>query len=163
MRIPPFSLGLSILLLVAAPPFAAADAPSPSVELGRHVAVTSGCNDCHTPGYPESGGKLDPAVALIGSPVGFRGPWGTTYPSNLRRTIAGLDEDHWVTFAKSFETRPPMPWFNVQEMTKPELRSLYLYVKSLGALGDAAPDYVPPDRQPQTPFVVFAPPQMPIQ
>lgn len=134
-----------------------------SVDLGRHVAIVSGCNDCHTPGYPQSGGVLDPKTALTGDTVGFRGPWGTTYPANLRLALAAMSEDDWVVHAKSLETRPPMPWFNLRAMTETELRSFYLYVKSLGEPGEAAPAYVPPGQEPTTPFIVFAPPQMPIQ
>ena len=28
------------------------------IERGRYLISTSSCNDCHTPGYPESGGML---------------------------------------------------------------------------------------------------------
>ncbi|WP_188855443.1 cytochrome C [Aureimonas glaciei] len=132
-----------------------------SADLGRHVAIVSGCNDCHTPGYPQSGGVLDPKLALTGDTVGFRGPWGTTYPANLRLVVAAMSEADWVAHARTLETRPPMPWFNLHEMTETELRSFYLYVKSLGEPGQAAPAYVPPGQEPTTPFIVFAPPTMP--
>lgn len=29
------------------------------VERGRYLALTAGCNDCHTPGYAMSGGTVD--------------------------------------------------------------------------------------------------------
>ena len=132
-----------------------------SVDLGRHIAIISGCNDCHTPGYPQSGGVLDPKVALTGDSVGFRGPWGTTYPANLRLILATMDEAEWVAHARTLRARPPMPWFNLHEMTETELRSFYLYVKSLGEPGKAAPAYVPPGQEPTTPFIVFAPPTTP--
>lgn len=38
---------------------------------------------------------------LVGMPVGFRGPWGTSYPKNLRLTAQQLSEDVWV------QTRTP--------------------------------------------------------
>ena len=107
------------VLLAAA--FAALSVPAladdaVSVERGRHISIIGGCHDCHTVGYNESGGKIDPATALKGSPLGYRGPWGTTYAMNLRITAGTKSEDEFVTFAKSFETRPPMPWYNVHEM-----------------------------------------------
>ncbi len=136
-------------------------AEEPSVEAGLRISNIGGCHDCHTQGFAESGGKLDPAVALKGSTVGFMGPWGTTYPSNLRRTVEPMSEDAFVDFAGKLETRPPMPWFNLHHMTDMELRSLYRYIKSLGEPGEPAPDYVAPGEMPKTPYIVFAPPQMP--
>jgi hypothetical protein len=48
-----------------------------------------------------------------------------------------------------------MPWFNVRAMTPSDLRSLYRYVRSLGAAGDPAPAYLPPGREPAGPAVAF--------
>ena len=39
-----------------------------SVARGSQVAITSGCHDCHTAGYAETG-KIDPAVALKGTGI----------------------------------------------------------------------------------------------
>ena len=64
-----------------------------SVERGFKVSIVGGCHDCHTEGYRESEGKIDPEKALKGSKVGWRGPWGTTYASNLRRVAQRLSED----------------------------------------------------------------------
>lgn len=47
-----------------------------SVEEGARIAVTGGCHDCHTEGFAESGGKVDPKKALLGNQIGFQGPWG---------------------------------------------------------------------------------------
>ena len=121
----------------------AADAPS--VELGKHISIVGGCHDCHTVGYNESGGKIDPDKALKGNPVGFEGPWGTNFAKNLRLTVAKMSEDDWVTFAKTFQVGPPMPWYNVHELNEVESRSLYQYIKSLpGDPGSHTPDDIPP-------------------
>jgi hypothetical protein len=72
-----------------------------------------------------------------------------------------MSETEFADYAKSFQTRPPMPWFNVHAWTEDEARSFYLYVKSLGEAGPAAPEFVAPGAEPKSPFVVFAPPQMP--
>jgi mono/diheme cytochrome c family protein len=133
-----------------------------SVGEGQRVAMVGGCHDCHTDGYAVSGGQIDPENALLGSAVGFQGPWGTTYPSNLRLTLAKMSEDEFVDYGHAFKTRPPMPWFNVHAMKDEELRSFYRYVKSLGEPGMPAPQYVEPGVQPITPFIVFEP-QMPTQ
>lgn len=140
---------------------AAADGGTVSVERGLQMSIIGGCHDCHTPGYSESNGKIDPAKALTGNPVGYQGPWGTTYAMNLRLVLKDKTEDDFVKFAKSFETKPPMPWFNVHAMDESDLRSLYLYVKSLGDPGDPMPKDVPPGATPTTPYIVMAPPTMP--
>ena len=122
-----------------------APAQEASVELGAHIAVIGGCHDCHTVGYNESAGQVDPEAALKGNPVGFEGPWGTTFAKNLRLALENMSEDEWVTFSDTFETAPPMPWYNVHALTDVEARSLYQYIKSLpGDLGEPAPEALPP-------------------
>ncbi len=130
---------------------------APSVNRGARLAITSGCHDCHTAGYNESGGKIDPSKALTGSSVGFRGPWGTTYPTNLRVTAASLTEAGFVEYARSFNALPPMPWYNVHAMTEGELRSLHRYIRSLGESGEAAPAPLPPGEEPATAYVNLLP------
>lgn len=132
-----------------------------SVERGEHIAIIGGCHDCHTAGYSSSNGKIDPSVALKGDATGFQGPWGTTYPSNLRIVAAGKSEDEWVEFLRTFEARPPMPWFNVHQFVEADMRSLHQYIKSLGDPGEPAPAFVEPGGKPTAPYVVLAPPQMP--
>jgi hypothetical protein len=131
-----------------------------SVEEGLRMSIVGGCHDCHTDGYAISGGRIDPENALRGSAIGFQGPWGTTYPANLRITLSAMTEAEFVDYGHSFKTRPPMPWFGVHGMTDEELRSFYRYVKSLGEPGMPAPQYVEPGIAPITPFIVFEP-QMP--
>lgn len=62
----------------------AAPAQRALIVRGRYLVKTSGCNDCHTPGYTASGGKVDEKLWLTGDTLGWNGPWGTTYPTNLR-------------------------------------------------------------------------------
>jgi hypothetical protein len=81
------------------------------VTRGQYLLKTSGCNDCHTPGYMQSEGKVPDDLWLTGDTFGWRGPWGTTYGSNLRILVDNLSEEQWVGMAKSFKARPPMPWF----------------------------------------------------
>ena len=66
-----------------------------------------------------------------------------------------------MQYLKTFEARPPMPYFNVHAMDESDFRSLYQYIVSLGEPGDAAPEYVPPGQEPKTPYIVIAPPIMP--
>lgn len=132
---------------------------SADVQRGRYLVRITGCNDCHTPGYPESNGKTDEKLWLTGSPLGWRGPWGTTYASNLRLLMQNLTEAQWLKHARN-EWRPPMPWFNLREMNDADLKAIYRYVRHLGAAGQPTPAYVPPDKTPKPPFVQFpAPPK----
>jgi mono/diheme cytochrome c family protein len=120
---------------------------------GKYLVEITGCNDCHTAGYAESGGKTPESEWLKGDTLGFRGPWGTTYPTNLRLSIGKMTEEQWLKYARSLNTRPPMPWFNVRAMNEADLRSMYQYIRSLGASGTAAPQFVPPDKAPKPPFI----------
>jgi mono/diheme cytochrome c family protein len=128
-------------------------APNATIERGRYVVEIGGCNDCHTKGYAEAGGKAAEADRLKGDTLGYRGPWGTTYPTNLRLSIGKMTEDDWVKRAKTLETKPPMPWFNIRAMTEADQRALYQYVKSLGQSGTAAPAALPPDKAPPQPYI----------
>ena len=94
---------------------------------------------------------------LVGNALGFNGPWGTTYPSNLRSLMRTMEEDDWVQYARTLQARPPMPWFNLRIMTEDDLRAIHRYVRSLPVDETPAPDYVPPDREPTTAYVVMAP------
>ena len=70
-----------------------------------------------------------------------------------------MSEDGWVKRARS-ELRPPMPWFNVRDMTESDVRAIYRYLRHLGPAGIDMPAYVPPDKEPKPPFVQFpAPPK----
>ncbi|MGZ5229911.1 MAG: cytochrome C [Burkholderiales bacterium] len=132
----------------------------PQAQRGKYLVKISGCNDCHTPGYAMSGGKVPESQWLTGDTLGWRGPWGTTYPPNLRLYMRDMSETGWVQRAKSVETRPPMPWFTLRDMTEQDLRAIYKYVSALGPAGEAAPIYVPPGHEPKTPYVQFpAPPK----
>jgi mono/diheme cytochrome c family protein len=152
--------GLTLLLAVVSTGAFAQDAEV-SVAKGERIARIGGCHDCHSAGYIEANGVLDAATALRGNPVGYRGPWGTTYAANLRIEAAERTEDEFVSYISTLETKPPMPWFNMPYFDESEIRSLHRYIVSLGEPGEPAPEYVPPDRAPATPFVVFAPPTMP--
>ncbi len=131
-----------------------------TVERGRYLLRTSGCNDCHTPGYLPSEGKTPEDQWLTGDTFGWRGPWGTTYASNLRLLADQLAEEQWVPMAKTLKTRPPMPWFNLNTMTAEDLRAMYQFLRYLGPAGKPAPAYVPPDQEPPVPYATFpAPPK----
>lgn len=129
-----------------------------TVERGRYLVIISGCNDCHTPGYLATEGQTPEDLWLTGDSFGWRGPWGTTYGSNLRMIVQPLSEDQWVEFARNLKARPPMPWFALNQWKEEDLRAIYQFIRHLGPGGGVAPAYVPPDQEPNPPYALFPSP-----
>ena len=152
----------SSLLLAAclAVPVAALAKEDAQLKRGRYLVEIGGCNDCHTPGYAPSGGKVPESQWLTGDRLGWHGPWGTTYPRNLRLYFQDLTEAQWLQKAKTLETRPPMPWFDVRAMSTADLKAVYRYIRHLGPAGQPAPGDLPAGETPPQPYVEFpAPPK----
>ncbi|TJY59744.1 cytochrome c [Sinimarinibacterium sp. CAU 1509] len=129
---------------------------------GRYLIVAAGCNDCHTPGYAPSGGQVPDQQWLTGDVVGFQGPWGTSYPSNLRLSLSRLDEQQWLSRARS-PMLPPMPAPSLKAMTDDDLLAIYAFIRSLGASGEPAPTAAAPGVQVTTPYIEFTPKNLPQQ
>jgi mono/diheme cytochrome c family protein len=127
-----------------------------AVARGKYLVTIGGCNDCHTPGGMEKGLTVPEQEWLTGTAVGFQGPWGTTYPANLRLVINSMTEAEWLKHARQ-QRMPPMPWMSLAAMTDPDLKAMYAYVRSLGPAGVAVPAYVAPGGKVNTPYFVFVP------
>jgi mono/diheme cytochrome c family protein len=127
---------------------------------GRYLIQTSGCNDCHTPGYMQKDGQVPENEWLTGDALGWQGPWGTTYPANLRLLFSQIDEAAWLARAR-LPMRPPMPSPSLRAMSDADLRAIYRYVKSLEVKGPAAPAYVPPGGKVATPYLDLTPKNLP--
>lgn len=151
---------LPVLALAAGGAVISATTQERDLERGRYLSIIGGCNDCHTAGYLEKSGAVPESLWLSGSPVGFQGPWGTTYAANLRLVAASMSEAQWLTHARAAR-RPPMPWFNVRTMSDPDLSAIYAYLRSLGPGGAPAPAYVPPGENVATPYIDFVPKNLP--
>jgi mono/diheme cytochrome c family protein len=123
-----------------------------TIERGRYLIKTAGCNDCHTPGYAQTAGDVPEAQWLIGDALGYQGPWGTTYPINVRQFMQSLTEAQWLAIARN-PARPPMPWFALRDMTDEDLSALYRYVRTLGPSDQAVPAYVEPGKPVNGPVV----------
>ena len=156
----------ALALLAACQPAAAplAAAPAPTVDLvarGEYLVKTTGCNDCHTPGYAEQQGNVDKAQWLTGSPLGYNGPWGTTYATNLRLRLQEMDEAQWLEHSATLRTRPIMPDFSLRAMSEEDRRAIYRFVRSLGPGGQPAPAYLPPGQTPPMPYFSLVLPPAP--
>lgn len=145
----------------ASPP---AQPAAPAVDLvarGHYLVRIAGCNDCHTPGYAPNQGKVPKEQWLVGSPMGFHGPWGTTYATNLRLRMQDFTEEQWLQYSANLRTRPIMPDFAVRDMTEEDRRALYHFIRSLGPAGERAPDALPPGQVPPVPHMALVLPPMP--
>lgn len=151
-------LGLLASVAFSAGPVRAEDHDRDLRERGRYLVMITGCNDCHTRGYAEAGGSIPESQWLTGMPVGFEGPWGVSYPANLRLTMQRLTEAQWLATAR-LQRLPPMPWFALRDMSDGDLRAIYAYVRSLGPAGETMPAALPPGRAASTPVIVFVPTQ----
>ena len=167
------SLPVVPLLLAACQP-AATTAPTPppapapaaaTVDLvarGEYLVRIAGCNDCHTAGYAEQQGQLPKEQWLTGSaPLGFQGPWGTTFASNLRLRMQDLSEEQWLEYSAHLRTRPIMPDFAVRDMSEEDRRALYRFIRSLGPAGVRAPEALPPGQAPSPPYMALVLPSGP--
>ena len=126
-----------------------------TVDRGRYLVKIGGCNDCHTAGYTQNEGKVPEKDWLQGDVLGWQGPWGTTYATNLRLQFASLTEAQWLDKARTMSSRPPMPWFVLREMTDADLKAVYAYMRQAGAAGRPAPPALPPGVPAAGPVVKF--------
>lgn len=149
-----FKLAMCMALLFPASALAAKP-DGKSIERGRYLIKLGGCNDCHTAGYTQAAGTVPESQWLLGDKLGWRGPWGTTYASNLRLVFSKMSESDWVKTARTTQYRPPMPWFTLRDLSDRDLRDIYRFIVALGPAGEVSPVFVPPDQTPEGPFVQF--------
>jgi mono/diheme cytochrome c family protein len=129
---------------------------SGQLERGRYMVLTGHCNNCHTAGYAQREGSVAEKDWLLGSgPLGWRGPWGTTYASNLRVNVHAMGEEQWVEYMKTLKSRPPMPWWSIRATTDQDLRAMYQYIRHLGPPGGPAQQYLPPEKEPKPPYIQY--------
>jgi mono/diheme cytochrome c family protein len=157
--------GSLVMALITSPALAAEKAPTgkpdaKQLERGRYLLTVGSCNDCHTAAFAPSDGKVPEKEWLLGeSNVGFSGPWGTTYATNLRLSLSKMSEAQWIRYAKNLKVRPPMPWFNLNQWTEADLRAFYQYVRSLGPAGKPVRAADGPGVEPKTAVIRWpAPP-----
>lgn len=140
----------------------AARATTPDAALiarGKYLVTFGGCNDCHTPGWRESFGNVPMSSWMIGSSTGFRGPWGTVYPPNVRRRFFQISEAHWLFTIRTREGRPPAVWHDLRVLTMYDQRAIYRFIRSLGNGGPPSLPDVPPDKKPETPYYILVRPK----
>jgi hypothetical protein len=126
-------------------------------EAGKYLLGVGGCNDCHTDEFMVLGEKIPEAERFLGSAMGWRGPWGTTYAANLRLSVQDFDEKLWVRTMHERSARPPMPWHAIKAMSEEDLGAVYAYLKSMGPKGKKMPAALPPGEEPETAYFNLEP------
>jgi hypothetical protein len=132
-------------------------ANDPLIARGRYLVAFGTCNDCHTPGWRESDGSIPVARWMTGSNLGYRGPWGTSYPANVRLDFAQISENDWLFMVRTRGGHWPMIWHDLRALDDTDRRAIYRFVKSLGPAGKQSPADLPPGIEPSTPYVWVVP------
>jgi len=123
-------------------------------EVGRYLAVFALCNDCHTAGWLPAG-DVPEELWMAGNPVGYEGPWGITFPSNLRLRVQEWTEDQWVETLRTRKALDPMPWIAVNQMSEKDSRAFYRYLRNLGPTGEHMPAPIPPGAPRSQPYTTL--------
>ncbi len=151
----------AVLLAGASVAAASGSANQKSIKHGEFLIAYGGCQDCHTPGWAMNGGQAPKDVLLTGGGLNFQGPWGTTYPPNLRLYVQQLTVKQWIAKLRSLKSRPAMPYWTFRYLSDKDLADMYAYIRSLGAAGKPAHDYVPPGQEAPAPYLKLVLPSPP--
>lgn len=131
-----------------------ASASEAEIRQGRYMVLTGHCNNCHTIGFVAKQSNVPEKEWLLGNPVGFRTPAGTSYASNLRLTVQNFTEDEWAQYNKTARMQPPHPFWSIQPLSAQDLRAMHKYLKHLGPAGEMMPPFVPAGIEPVPPYEI---------
>jgi hypothetical protein len=130
----------------------------PLVERGHYLVGFGSCNDCHTPGWRESNGTIPTSQWMTGTNLGYRGPWGTSYPANVRLEFQQISEEDWLFMVRTRGGHWPMVWHDLRLLKVEDQRAIYRFIKSLGPHGQKTPADLPPSIEPKTRYIWVEPP-----
>jgi mono/diheme cytochrome c family protein len=137
-----FAVALALILAVTANASNGAPAVPSAATLarGKMLVVFGTCNDCHTPGWAASDGKIPVEKWMTGSAAGFHGYWGTSYPANVRLDFQTMTEYRWIEAVRTRAGHPPMVWEDLRALSDDDLRAIFQFIRSLGPAGVPAPN-----------------------
>ncbi|HEX2138952.1 MAG TPA: cytochrome c [Woeseiaceae bacterium] len=151
--------------LAAAWPLSGRADDSDAVARGKYLVTIMDCIGCHTDGYLV--GKPDPDRYLAGSSIGFGGPDGIVYPSNLtshRENGIGAWSDEEIIAAIRAGQRPDgrtlapvMPWPNYASLTDGDARAIVAYLRTVPANDYRPPRPVAAGQKAPSPYMVVRP------
>ena len=140
---------LALAILVATS--ASSHGLDPLIARGKYLVAFGACNDCHTPGWRASDGAVPVARWMVGTNVGIRQDWGTSYPANVRIYFSQISEAQWLAEVRTRGGQ--MQWHDLRYLNTNDRRAIYRFIRSLGPKGVPSHDEVPPDINPPTPYV----------
>ena len=124
------------------------------VQRGEYIVATTGCNDCHTPGALY--GAPDFKRTLSGSELGWEGPYGVSYASNLTpdpETGLGSWTDAEIERAlrsgikkDGNPVNPPMPWPSTARFTAEDMSAVIAYLRSIPPVSHKNLGPIPPGK-----------------
>ncbi len=145
---------------------AAGTAAADPVARGRYLVGVLGCNDCHTPGSLY--GAPDTTRKLSGSELGWKGPWGVSYPQNITPDsttgIGTWTQEQIVATIRGGKRPdgtpllPPMPWPDFAGLTDDDANAVAAYLKSIPPVNHKNLADVPPTAPFHGAAMVFPPP-----
>ena len=140
--------------------------PAQTLARGRYLFLTLGCNDCHTPGSMY--GAPDTTRMVAGSELGWKGPWGISFPRNITPDsatgIGTWTEDQIVTAVRegrrpdNTPLLPPMPWPDFANLTNEDAHALAAYLKTLPPVHHPNIETVPPGQKYSGRYLELPPP-----
>ncbi len=136
---------------------AASSHVDPLIARGHYLVGFGSCNDCHTPGWRESDGTVPLSRWMVGSNLGYRGPWGTSYAANTRLEFQRISESDWLFMIRTRGGHWPMVWHDLRFLKVEDQRAIYRFIRSLGPSGVDAPADLSPGVEPKTPYVWVVP------
>ena len=84
----------------------------------------------------------------------WAGPWGVSFTANLTPDATGLGSWTADQFIQTMRTGkhlgvgrpilPPMPWYDIGQLTDDDLRAVFAYLRTLKPVQNAVPAPVPP-------------------
>ena len=107
----------------------------PLIERGRYLVGFGSCNDCHTAGWLESDGTIPVSRWMTGSNLGYRGPWGTSYPANVRLEFQAHFGSRLALHGAQRGGHWPMVWHDLRFLKAEAQRAIYRFIKYLGPSG----------------------------
>ena len=110
-------------------------------------------------GHPQDEVMLEPKLhpgqwAAAPTNTAFKGPWGTSYTANLTPDETGLGkwtEDMFVRairegrhMGQGRPIQPPMPWPMIRNLNDVDLKSIFVFLRTLPPVQNRVPEPQPP-------------------
>ena len=85
------------------------------------------------------------------------GPWGVSYASNItpdkQTGIGNWTEEMFIQSMRNGkhmgngrQLLPPMPWFNIKDLSDSDLKTIYAYLQSVPPVNNLVPGPLSPDQ-----------------